>query len=114
MTRLTLPYPPSANIYWRHNRGRIHRSEEADAYIEQVGWLCVNARVQRLEGHVCISVDVYRPARRGDLDNSLKVLIDALRGYAYTDDSQILEIHAMRHDDKKDPRVEVSIEAVIV
>ena len=27
--RLTLPYPPSANRYWRHNRGITHLSAEA-------------------------------------------------------------------------------------
>jgi hypothetical protein len=26
---VTLPYPPSANRYWRHNRGIIHLSTEA-------------------------------------------------------------------------------------
>ena len=34
--RLTIPYPVSANRYWRHNRGRHHRSSEAKAYRAQV------------------------------------------------------------------------------
>lgn len=108
-TRITLPYPPSANVYWRHNRGRIHRSQEAEEYIKQVGLLCMVEHLQPLETHVYLSMDFYRPARRGDLDNLLKVTIDALRGYAYVDDSQITELHAMRYEDKADPRVVVFV-----
>jgi crossover junction endodeoxyribonuclease RusA len=109
VTKLILPYPPSANIYWRHNRGRTHRSQEANEYIAQVGWLCVAERIAPIRGNVCLSVDFYRPAKRGDLDNLLKVLIDALRGYAYDDDKQIIELHAGRYDDKNEPRAVVVV-----
>lgn len=109
MTILTLPVPPSANRYWRHDRGNIHRSNEAEAYRHTVGWQCNVEGVRPLTGNVCISIDVYRPAKRGDLDNYLKVAIDSLIGFAYLDDKQIVEIHAMRHDDKDDPRLIVSI-----
>lgn len=108
--KLTLPYPPSSNRYWRHDRGVIHRSREADQYKQQVGWLCNAGQLEPLAGDLCVSFDFYRPAKRGDLDNLLKITIDALRGFAYEDDKQIIELHAMRHDDKADPRVEVLIQ----
>lgn len=107
--KLTLPYPPSANRYWRHTQGRIVRSREANDYKAQVGWLCNVEGLQPYTGNVSVSIDVYRPAKRGDLDNTMKCLLDALIGYAYLDDKQIVEIHAMRHDDRQDPRVEVVI-----
>ena len=50
-----------------------------------------------------------RPQRSGDLDNRLKCLLDSLNGIAWSDDGQIVEIHAYRHDDKKNPRVEIEI-----
>lgn len=109
MTTLVLAYPPSANRYWRYERGRIHRSDEADTYIRQVQLVCMVQRITPLAGDVCLSVDFFRPAKRGDLDNSLKVLIDALRGFVYFDDKQIREIHAMRLDDKNDPRALVVV-----
>ena len=56
------------------------------------------------------SVVVYRARRAGDLDNSLKVLLDALNGIAFEDDSQVVEIHARREEDPANPRVEVQIE----
>lgn len=110
--KLILPYPPSANIYWRHNRGRTHRSREADAYIEHVGWICVENALQPATGKVCLSFDFYRPIKRGDIDNLLKVTIDALRGHAYVDDKQVVELHAMLHDDKDNPRAEVTIQVL--
>ena len=111
--RLTLPYPPSANRYWRHNRGRIHRSAEAEAYKHHVGLLCNAADIWPVEHEVALDLVFFRPAKRMDLDNMLKVLLDALQGHAYINDSQVAEIHATRMDDKANPRVEVEIQGVI-
>lgn len=110
--RLTLPFPPSANRYWRNYHGRMVRSAEAEAYIAAVGWHCNAAGVQPLTGNVCLIMDFYRPSKRMDLDNMFKILGDALQGFAYENDKQIVEIHAMRHDDKDEPRVEVLIQPV--
>jgi crossover junction endodeoxyribonuclease RusA len=109
---IILPYPPSCNRYWRHNRGRTHRSKEAVDYINHVGNLCVVHKVRPTAESVCVTLRVFRPAKRGDLDNTAKVLLDALRGYAYLDDKQIVELHSYRHDDKSAPRVEVSVQEV--
>lgn len=107
--KITLDMPPSANRYWRHNQGRIHRSAEAMAYIQSVAWLCSTAGIEPLDGDVSVTLRFFRPARRGDLDNLLKVILDALQGYAYHNDSQIGIIHAVRLNDKLCPRVEVEV-----
>lgn len=107
--RLTLPYPVSANRYWRNVSGRMVRSAQATAYKEAVGYLCNLAGIEPLEGDVRLALDLYRPRRSGDLDNFLKVLGDALQGHAYVDDKQVVEIHARRFDDKHNPRVEVEV-----
>lgn len=52
-------------------------------------------------------IRVYRPQRRGDLDNTMKAILDSLSGLLYVDDKQVIEIHAKRFDDKKNPRVEI-------
>jgi len=65
--------------------------------------------VTPVTGPVAVFLDVYRPRRRGDLDNILKATIDALNGIAYRDDDQVTEIHAQRYEDKRAPRVEVSV-----
>lgn len=113
MTRLILPYPPSANRYWRNLRnGLVLVSKEAKDYKERVGWICIAAGIEPHCDDVRVSIDVYRPARRGDLDNVAKILLDALAGQAYTNDKQIVDLHLRRFDDKDNPRVEVEIQAV--
>lgn len=111
MRLFTLPYPPSANAYWRNVHGRVVVSAEARAYKRKVALL---ARGKPLEGPLSLVAHVYRPRKAGDLDNSLKVLCDALNGVAWVDDSQVVEIHAFRHDDKAAPRVEVEVRQVNV
>lgn len=105
---ITLPWPPSSNRYWRVFRGRAVKSKEAVAYNAEVNGLCVDIRA--CIGDVIVRLDFYRPRKSGDLDNRIKILLDALQGSAYMDDRQIVEIHARRFEDKKNPRVEVRIQ----
>lgn len=107
--RITLDFPPSANTYWRHDRGVIHRSTEANNYREYVSLICATAGMTPLSGDVAIELAFFRPRKSGDLDNRLKVILDALAGYAYHNDSQIVEIHAFRYDDKLYPGVRVCV-----
>ena len=108
--KLTLPYPPSANRYWRNFRGRMVVSAEARAYKRRVAGIFIQERPAPFIGVVNVRIAVYRPQRRGDLDNTLKVLLDSLKGLAYDDDDQIVSIAATRHDDKANPRAEIEIE----
>lgn len=101
---LTLPVPPSANKYWVYTGRRVVTSPEARAYKDEVALL---ARGDIIRGHVALNVSVFRPAQRGDLDNYLKIMLDALQGILYENDDQITEIHAFRYDDKDNPRVEL-------
>lgn len=106
---ITLPPAPSANRYWRNFRGRMVTSAEARAYKEQAAWIARAAGMEPVTGDVSVTMRVYRAAKRGDLDNSIKVSLDSLIGVAYTDDSQIVRIVAERYDDKANPRVEVEV-----
>jgi crossover junction endodeoxyribonuclease RusA len=107
---VTLPVPPSANRYWRVFRGRAVVSQEARQYKGFAGLFYRNAGGTLHDGPVCLTMTVYRARKAGDLDNFEKVLLDALRGLAYIDDAQVVEIHAYRRDDKDNPRVEVEIQ----
>lgn len=109
--KLILPYPPSANRYWRNVNGRMVKSAEARAYKTDVVYhFLTQMRGQKpLESDVYVTLNFYRPRRRGDLDNRIKVTLDSLQGLAFKDDSQISVIHAARFEDKNDPRVEVHV-----
>jgi crossover junction endodeoxyribonuclease RusA len=106
---LELPYPPSANRYWRSFRGRVVVSSEARQYKLDVAMLARIAGVRPTDEPVSLTLEIYRPQRRGDLSNRIKVLEDALQGVAYHDDAQVVELHAKRFDDKKHPRVNITI-----
>lgn len=99
---LTLPIPPSANRYWQYT-GKVFTSREAILYKNEIALM---VKRNRISGPVALNVTVFRPRKSGDLDNYLKVMLDALQGFLYENDSQIVEIHAYRRDDKNNPRVE--------
>jgi crossover junction endodeoxyribonuclease RusA len=103
----TLPVPPSANRYWRVWNNRIVVTDEARAYKEEIA-LLLRACIP-LEGEVSVNFTVFRPRMKGDLDNYNKILLDSLQGLCYYNDSQIVEIHSYRKDDKIKPRVEILI-----
>jgi crossover junction endodeoxyribonuclease RusA len=105
MNRLILPIPPSANRYWRKYCGRMVVSKEAKIY-KRLVWLA--AKQERLpvaaeNEEIELPLVVHPPVRKngstrlsGDLDNRLKVVIDALQGVAYGDDRQVVGISIKR------------------
>lgn len=109
MIRLTLPYPPSVNRMWRNARGIMITDPSVLVYKKTVAYQVRAIGIPLLDGPLKLVLDFYRPRKVGDLSNRIKVLEDSLIGLAYNDDSQVVEIHARRFDDKKNPRVEVEI-----
>ncbi len=93
-----LPWPPSANRYWRHPTkgklaGRHLISEEGRAYRKEVASIVAMDKYQavRMIGDLSVTIDCYPPdRRRRDIDNLLKALLDAMcKAGLYDDDSQI-------------------------
>lgn len=82
---LTMPWPPSVNLYWRHITrgalaGRVLISREGRVFRESVRAAVLQARVPRVEGRLRVRVIAYPPDRRArDLDNLLKAPLDALQ-----------------------------------
>lgn len=111
--RLCLPSPPSLNSLHRATRqGKIYKVGVARQY---------EAMVHRQFGHIdpigeqwAVAVEGawYRPKMIGDLDNAWKLVGDALQGVAYVNDNQITRLHLTRHDDPKNPRLELVISVV--
>lgn len=106
---ITLPYPPSYNRYWRTGPRGGYVSAEGKRFKARALATLFPLRLSPIAGPVVVSMDYYRPRRTGDLDNNFKCLLDCLQGAAYLNDSQIVEIHARRFDDKLNPRVEVTV-----
>jgi Holliday junction resolvase RusA-like endonuclease len=106
---IVLALPPSANLYWRYTPSGVYVSEEAQTYKKGVQWKAAHQHMTPMDGPVAVYLNVYRARKAGDLDNFAKILCDSLNGVAYHDDSQVVELHMWRHDDKANPRVEVEI-----
>lgn len=116
MIKLTLPFPPyTNNLYFsKMVKNRVIRipTSQATNFKKQVAKICRFECVQPFVGEVAVSINVYRPRRVGDLDGTFKALFDGLKGWAFEDDKQIVEIHAVRYEDKVNPRVEIEITAL--
>jgi crossover junction endodeoxyribonuclease RusA len=132
---LTLPYPISANRYWRTaSRGAraiTYVSAEAKVYREAVALICAQTYgvMRPITGPLAMILRLYGPrpmdwqrrlkrdgerwwhdARCIDLGNAEKVLADALQGLVLEDDKQIVEIHMRRMPpDEKGARVEIEV-----
>ena len=105
---ITLPYPPSTNnLYIQRGKIRV-KSARCRQYHSDVAALFPGDEAP-LTGELVATVHIYRPRKIGDLDN-MKAIWDSLKGLAYVDDGQIVEIHAYRHDDKTNPRAVVTVE----
>ena len=99
---LRLAYPVSANRYWRTFRGRTIRSSEADAYKASARVVAERFGVVEIQGPVSVSIALLpKLTKRGlasltrmDLDNCIKVTLDALNGIAYFDDAQVVNLSA--------------------
>lgn len=106
-----LPEPPSVNAMWRHTGKYTYLSKRAKEYKDRVRLIGKAAKVTMIRGkRVRVAVEWRRKRRSGDLDNRLKLAIDSLQGVAFENDSQVVEIHAYRKDDKDNPGVTVTVE----
>lgn len=90
---LALPWPPSNNVYYRHDRGVTHLSAKGRQYRAAVhaAVLIQRERVGPMFGILEMRIIVCPPNRiQRDLDNLLKAPQDALAWAAvYKNDSQI-------------------------
>lgn len=123
--RLALPFPPSANRYWRSliSEGgrivapqelrrrklsvRVVKSAEARQYVKDT--VHVAAQSPQIRGLVSVAGHFYFPSRAGDLDNRVKQWLDGLKDGAFGDDSKVWELYLRRHLDPDNPRVETTV-----
>lgn len=135
---VTLPWPVSANVYWRtrvvKNVAMTYVSSEAKAYKAEVGYLleaagCTTPFPGRVEVHMTLYP--HRPldyqkrmrtlgaswddgVRSIDLDNAIKVTLDAMKGIAFEDDVWVRRIVAERAEPDGVARLVVRVSQIIV
>ncbi|WP_337025911.1 RusA family crossover junction endodeoxyribonuclease [Pantoea anthophila] len=112
--KLTLPFPPSVNTYWRNTRkgvlisasGRCFRSNASASVMEQLKRCPVPITV-----NVEVSALLFPPDKRQrDLDNYLKALFDSLtHAGVWVYDNQIKRFTVEWGEQVKLGRAEVTI-----
>lgn len=138
MIVLELPYPVSANRYWRsfvpkgHRRAIVTLSEDAIEYKRAVRDIARRAGViAQITGRVQVDIALYpqRPldwkrrvkldpltwddtVQSIDLDNCCKVLLDALKGVVFEDDRWVRRILVERKEPDGSGRVVVTVAKV--
>ena len=97
-----LKYPVSANRYWRNFKGVMVRSAEAKAYKSYIAFKYFYEPESMFDGDVSVTIELLpKLTKKGeasktviDLDNGIKITLDALNKIAYEDDKQIKRINA--------------------
>lgn len=110
MIRLNLKTMPlSTNQLYQ---GRRFLTKEGKANKVAIAWEVKSQLKARmpLKGPVVAYARFFWPdARNHDIEN-FKSLWDVLSGFAYDDDSQIVEMHLYKAIDRTNPRVEIEVE----
>lgn len=86
---IELPWPPSANSYYRHvmiplRNGKVRSatllSADGREWLKTVGRLLFSKNIQPVCGPISIEVFLHPPTRRSyDVDNRAKPLLDAMK-----------------------------------
>ncbi|YCI80364.1 RusA family crossover junction endodeoxyribonuclease [Enterobacteriaceae bacterium] len=121
--RLSLPFPPSVNTYWRApNKGPLagrHLISAKGRQYQSAACAAVMEQLRRIPKPVetCLAVEItlYPPdARRRDLDNYNKALFDALtHAGVWLDDCQVKRMLVEWGPVLKYGKVDISISAYV-
>lgn len=99
--KLSLPWPPSLNTYWRHCRGRHYISKKGKEYRQAVIKTILQHHLDiKTSARLKISISAHAPdRRRRDLDNLQKAVFDSLVHAGFMlDDEQIDDFRVRRAD----------------
>lgn len=89
-------------VTWKRTalyRGRriTHAGQRQAQREHQLAALAARPRGWRLDGDMVVWIDLHvTTARRFDIDNAAKLILDALTGVVWDDDSQVSELYVRR------------------
>lgn len=110
--RISLPWPPSNNRYYRHNRGRTHISTEGKQYRDLVADVIKQEMLDiGITSPLKVRIECHMPDRRSrDLDNLQKAAFDALtKAGFWMDDVQVVDYRVVKMPIVKGGRLELTI-----
>lgn len=90
-------------------RRRLAPTAEAAAYQQTLAMLARCNGLRSLSGPVSVTVAVYRHRPSADLVDFLVAVCAAVQGVLYSNNTQIRDLRASLHDDRHEPRIEISV-----
>lgn len=95
MTVIEIPGTPVPKQRPRLASGRVFTPPKTHAAEELIAWKARAAGVRISTSDVSVTAGFYFTGkRRGDIDNLVKTVLDALNGVAYVDDRQVVHLQA--------------------
>jgi Holliday junction resolvase RusA-like endonuclease len=92
------------------NHASLAKTKALKEYEASFFLQCNHYRNKNMEGFFELHLDVFYPANRADLDNSLKVVLDCLQHVkAIPNDNKCTRIVANKFVDKANPRIEFEL-----
>jgi len=113
--KLTLPYPPSVNTYWRASGKRRFISKAGVLFKQNVRELISSSGYDSFaDSRLRVDITICpRSKRRFDLDNLLKATLDAMQDAGlYQDDEQVDDLRIRRGEPVKGGACIVEIEKI--
>lgn len=91
--------PPVPKARPRVVNGHTYTPKRTKAYEDRIGWAWrEQIPAWFFYGNICVSLRVWEeprsPQKQGDVDNYIKVALDALNGIAFKDDRSVIRVEA--------------------
>lgn len=110
-----IPWPPSANRYWRNWQGRMVKSTEARNYQAAVGNQSLAEKWDKFQHQrVKVFIEAFPPdKRKRDLDNVQKVTLDSFEySGVFFNDEQVDDLRIVRREVVPGGLLRVTVEPI--
>lgn len=117
LIRFTIPGRP---VSWKRvKRGRYGQVYDPNVKIKRlIGFYALKGRVQACEAllkcPVALRIEFLGPKYRADVDNLAKLILDALNGVIYADDSQVISLEVAKRPAAENPETRVEVRCLSV
>jgi Holliday junction resolvase RusA-like endonuclease len=112
--KLTVPGNPIPLARPRVTGRNVFTPEACARYKHTVAAYARGAGMKPLAGPVRVNVRFLRASEQAcDLDNLVKAVLDGLLGIAFADDRQVVSLAALKGVDRRNPRTELEVEAIV-
>lgn len=93
MIVLSLPFPISANALTGKGRGRVFRSKEYNAWIKEADGCFLQQKrgLTPIKGHYTLVLTLDATRRKGDADNFIKGVSDALQRFGLIENDKLCD-----------------------